>query len=74
MINAVHQRDVKAFLARLGLLEDLERGKLKCDICDCQITEENIGTIFKFEGNLRVCCNRADCLKAVVDKVRVATP
>ena len=69
-IKAVHQRNLKDFLAELGLLEAVQKGEVKCTICECLINETNIGTIYRLEGTLRVCCDRVECLNSVLAAIK----
>lgn len=72
-IRAVHQRNLDEVLASLGLLDSLAKGELVCDVCGCKVTRENIGTIFRKDRQLHVCCNKLDCLAATLALVRGAS-
>lgn len=61
-IRAVHRRNLKEVLGKLGLLQALEGGELACEVCSRTITLDNLGTIFKKGGQIHVCCNQSDCL------------
>ena len=63
--KAVLESDVNELLDKLGLLELLERGKLKCAICGKRITRQNFYCIFVKEGEIRVCCNNIPCYEKV---------
>lgn len=69
-ICAVHERDLERFLKSLGLLEALEKGEIKCDVCSCQVTKKNIGFIYPFEGKIRVCCDKPDCYREIMRRVK----
>lgn len=60
-IYAVHDRDLKDFLADLNLLEKVLRGELKCPECECTITLENVGFISMFKRDVKVCCDDLEC-------------
>lgn len=69
-LYAVHERDLERFLKSLGLLEALKKGEIRCDICSCLVTKENLGFIYPFEGKTRVCCDRPDCYHEIMRKVK----
>lgn len=69
-IYAVHEHDLGRFLGSLGLLEALEAGKIRCAICKCQVTKENFGSLYPFEGGIKVCCDKSDCYSEVIRRVR----
>jgi hypothetical protein len=54
--------DMAAVLKKLGLLEDAEAGRLRCHFCGRPVNLQNIGGIFKHEGQIRVVCNDIRCL------------
>lgn len=68
-IKAVHDKDLEKFLAKLGLLEKIKRGELRCSICGEIITLENFFCVYPEEGKIKVCCNRRECYEKVLAKV-----
>lgn len=70
-IKAVHRKDLEDVVTRLGLTDSLNRGLLVCDVCGTPVNWDNIGTIFKKEGTVRVCCNRQECIEKVYAELRV---
>ena len=60
-ILAVHKRDLKEFLEKLGLWELFSRGELKCRFCNTVIDFHNIGFVFPHENEVLVCCSGIEC-------------
>jgi hypothetical protein len=54
--------DMASVLRKLGMYEDAEAGKLSCYFCGKRIGLQNIGGLFKHEGQVRVVCNNIKCL------------
>ena len=69
-IYAVHDRDLKDFLAELNLLEKVQQGQLKCPECSCKITLENVGFLFMSREEVKVCCDNLECFYKIRRKVR----
>lgn len=69
-IRAVHERDLEGLLKSLNLLESLRTGKVKCAECQCEVTEKNLGFIYPFKGEIRVCCDNLECFYEVMLKIR----
>lgn len=54
--------DMPGILKKLGMFEDAEVGRLRCYLCGRPVSLQNIGGIFKHEGQIRVVCNNIKCL------------
>jgi len=54
--------DMAGILKKLGMYEDAESGRLSCYFCGKSVDLQNIGGIFKHEGQIRVVCNDIKCL------------
>jgi len=54
--------DMPGILKKLGMFEDAEAGRLRCYFCGKPVSLQNIGGIFKHEGQIRVVCNNIKCL------------
>ena len=61
-ILAVHRKKLEEFLEKLGLLESLSKGKLKCRLCGATITLDNLGFIIPSGNEIFLCCTRAECV------------
>lgn len=69
-IYAVHDRDLEDFLKDLNLLEEVQRGELKCPVCSCTITFNNIGFISMHGEEVQICCDDLNCFYKVRRQVR----
>jgi hypothetical protein len=65
-IYAVHDIELKELLENLELLNDFEDGKITCFICNKIVTEENLGSIFPYQNDIKVSCNDIDCYNRVL--------
>ena len=72
VIKAVHDVDLEKVLRRLGLYKRLARGELSCAICGRPISLENLGGLYKENGEIKLVCNRIDCLAEAARKVSIA--
>jgi len=66
--HAVHEYHVEELLKRLELWDDLINGELNCDICECQLNEENFGGLFPLDGEIKLYCDKQDCYQEVLMK------
>jgi hypothetical protein len=60
-IKAIHDSEIKEFFERLGIVEKLANGELKCSVCKSTITEQNFRAITKKSEDLLFSCNRESC-------------
>jgi len=70
IVKAIHDSDLERVLRRLGLYEKLVRGELKCAICGRPLTLENLGGLYKENGEVKLVCNRIECLVEAAERVR----
>ena len=68
IIEAVHEDDIEKILEKLGLLESLKNGKLRCEYCECIINEKNIQSLFSHNGRIGFCCENILCYEKLKDK------
>lgn len=61
VFKAVYDEDLKSFLIKLELWNDLQERQLKCCFCEKLITFANFGGVIKQNGNLLVFCNKTAC-------------
>lgn len=61
-IPAIHDKDLKQVLNDLGLLEELQEGKLFCFNCSKQITWDNLFALKVVENKLVLFCDEPDCV------------
>ncbi len=69
-VKAVHDQDLERLLDRLGILNKFKQGKLKCKFCKAAITSENLHSIFPQSGNIKVVCDRIECVKELSNLLR----
>ena len=67
-IKAVHDDDLKTLLEKLGILKDIEDGKIQCDFCNCTISNSNFGGIFRENGDIKPFCQKTECYLEVLKK------
>jgi len=69
-ITAVHERELERVLKRLGLLEKVERGEMKCPFCDRVLTINCIGAIAPLDG-VKLVCDNPKCIYRAVLGTRI---
>jgi len=72
VVKAIHDIDLEEVLKKLGLYEGLLRGEFKCSICGCPLTLENLGGIYRENREVKIVCERIQCLVEAAEKVRLA--
>lgn len=72
VIKAVHDVDLERVLKRLGLYEKLARRELRCAVCGRPLSLENLGGIYKENGEVKLVCNRIECLAEAARRVSLA--
>ena len=72
VIKAVHDVDLERVLRKLGLYEKLARGELRCAVCGRPLSLENLGGIYKENGEVKLVCNRIECLAEAARRVGLA--
>lgn len=70
VIHAFHEVDLERFLKNLNLFEAIEKGEIKCDVCKCQVTKENLGFVYPLEGKIKVCCDKMYCYYEVMREMK----
>ncbi len=70
VVKAIHDSDLERVLKRLGLYEKLLRGELRCAICGRPLTLENLGGLYREDGEVKLVCNRIECLVEAAERVR----
>lgn len=70
IIKAIHDSDLEKVLRKLGLYEGLTRGELRCAICNRTLTLENLGGLYRENGEVKLVCNRIECLVEAAERVR----
>jgi len=57
-----HETEVEAMLRKLNLLEQVNKGEVRCVVCGKTITQENFGGVFKKQDRIFVVCDDLKCL------------
>lgn len=63
-LKAVHDDDLEAFLRSLGMLGNINAGKVRCSVCGTLITTENLGALYPSSGAIKVLCDLPSCILA----------
>ena len=72
-VNVVHDDDLESFLERLGVLKKFNNGELKCKFCRVSITFESLHSIFPQSGQVKLVCDKVECIKQLSDLLREGT-
>lgn len=67
-IRAVHEQDLRELLEDLELSSILESGELKCAMCGCIITYDNLLCLYPEKEDIRVCCKKRDCYEKLLKR------
>jgi hypothetical protein len=70
VLKAVHDDDLEAVLAGLGLHWDFTHGRLTCAFCSDTVTFENLHSMFPDSGAVKLSCSRPDCVKTLMLRIR----
>jgi len=61
-IYAVDDRNLADVLRKVGIYQDVVAGRTRCHFCGGTVTMQNLGGLFKHEGQIRLVCNNIRCL------------
>ncbi|MCD6097592.1 hypothetical protein J7K18_01745 [bacterium] len=61
-LKAIYDEELEEFLEKIGLLEDIRSGMVKCEGCGEIITLDNFGAVSRRNGKLVVFCNSPKCV------------
>jgi hypothetical protein len=62
-ISAVHDMDLEKFLADIGVLEDVNEGRVFCKFCKKKITLDNLQVVYPKGHEIVFCCTDTDCFR-----------
>jgi len=68
IIKAVHDQDLEKLLNKLGLLEQFQRGLLKCGFCNKVVTFDNLQGLYKEGEETKMICDSPLCYKKLIEK------
>lgn len=69
-VSVVHDDDLENFLEALGVLGKFQRGELLCKFCKTSITFENLHSVFPQSGDIKIVCDKPDCVRQLSDLLR----
>lgn len=72
IVKAIHNSDLGRVLKKLGLYERLVRGELRYAICGFPSTLENLSGLYEENGEVKIVCNRIECLVGATERVFLA--
>ena len=61
IIEALHEKDLKAFLLELEKFDDFQNGLILCKICNELISKKNIYGIYLIQGESEFICDKESC-------------
>ncbi len=59
--SVLHNSEVSTFFEKIGLLEKLNTGGIKCSSCGAIITLENFRMVYKEKNELKFICDNETC-------------
>lgn len=71
-IKAVHDTDLNSLLEKIGLLEDMKNGQLRCSFCHCVLTFDNFGGVYKEAGQIKPFCQKTECYLEALNRKSAA--
>jgi len=60
-LKAILDSDIEGILEKIGLLELVNQGKIKCEFCERKITLDNLYCIYVESNEFKFCCDRISC-------------
>lgn len=67
-INAVIDRDLLHIIDEFGLLDDFNKGKLSCPVCEKTLNFDNVGGFKVTDNSILIICDDSTCLSEVTKK------
>jgi len=67
-IKAVYDTELNSFLEKLGLLEEMKNGQLRCSVCNRVLTFDNFGGVYNENGQLKCFCQQTECYLEVLKR------
>ena len=68
-ISAIHEDDLIALLDKFGLTEKINNKEMNCYFCNDIITIEGVESIFSYEGEIQLCCNKVFCYTETLELI-----
>ena len=62
-IKMVNEKDLLKYLSSIGILKDIQDGKLHCRFCGKIVTFKNLQVLFPCDNKICIICSRIKCLE-----------
>ena len=63
-LHAVDSDSLVELLDELGILDDVQAGRLSCPSCGEKLSLESVGGLYQIEGGFHVFCSSPNCTLA----------
>lgn len=60
---------LQGILKKTNLQHQLNNGGVKCVMCDCNVTLDNLGSLARVNGSFKPICERTECISNVQRKL-----
>ena len=66
-LRAIYDDDLLEFLKNLGVLHDIQAGRMRCKFCREPVTLETLLAVLPESGSVRAICSGPSCSKQLSD-------
>ncbi len=70
LLKTIHETELKNYLKKLDVLNDVQNGLIKCKFCSDVIKLDNIHAIFPESGQVKFVCDKPSCIKELNSYLR----
>jgi hypothetical protein len=60
-IPAIYEDDIDPVFKKMGIWDKLQKGEIKCAICEEIVTKDNFSAMKKIEGEIKLICDKGTC-------------
>jgi len=64
-LRAIYEDDLIKFLESIGIKSAIERGDLRCHICNEVVSIDSLQAVIPLEKNIGVVCSKKNCLNKI---------
>ncbi len=64
-LRAVYEDDLIKLLESIGIKRAIEKGELKCHVCNEVVTIDSLQAIIPLKKNIGVLCSKTTCLNKI---------
>jgi len=68
-LHVIHNDQLIELIEKLGFLEELKAGKIKCKFTGTIITFENLHSIFPESGSIKFVCDSPEAIKLLSEYI-----